>query len=97
MSMAKIIVIANGKGGTGKSTLCIHLANYLTSIGKAVAVDDILDKAFKSARLTHVPKVIRHLVREDFIPRTQRSHDCARILPVKKFLSAFIRPSDLIP
>ena len=38
--MAKIIVIANGKGGTGKSTLCIHLANYLTSIGKAVAVLD---------------------------------------------------------
>ncbi len=38
--MAKIIVIANGKGGTGKSTLCIHFANYLTSIGKAVAVLD---------------------------------------------------------
>jgi len=38
--MAKIIVIANGKGGTGKSTLCIHLANYLTAIGKAVAVLD---------------------------------------------------------
>ena len=38
--MAKIIVIANGKGGTGKSTLCIHFANYLTYLGKAVAVLD---------------------------------------------------------
>ena len=38
--MAKIIVVANGKGGTGKSTLCIHIANYLTSLGKAVAVLD---------------------------------------------------------
>lgn len=38
--MAKIIVVANGKGGTGKSTLCIHIANYLTSLGKPVAVLD---------------------------------------------------------
>ena len=38
--MAKIIVISNGKGGTGKSTLCMQFANYLTSIGKAVAVLD---------------------------------------------------------
>ena len=38
--MAKIIVISNGKGGTGKSTLCMQFANYLTSIGKSVAVLD---------------------------------------------------------
>ena len=38
--MAKIIVISNGKGGTGKSTLCMQFANYLTSIGKNVAVLD---------------------------------------------------------
>ena len=38
--MAKIIVIANGKGGTGKSTITVQFANYLTSIGKAVAVLD---------------------------------------------------------
>ena len=38
--MAKIIVISNGKGGTGKSTLCMQFANYLTSIGKMVAVLD---------------------------------------------------------
>ena len=38
--MAKIIVFSNRKGGTGKSTLCIQFANYLTSQGKNVAVLD---------------------------------------------------------
>lgn len=35
-----MIVISNSKGGTGKSTLCMQFANYLTSIGKTVAVLD---------------------------------------------------------
>lgn len=39
--MAKIIVISNRKGGTGKSTLCMQFANYLSSIGKDVAVLDV--------------------------------------------------------
>ncbi len=38
--MVKLIVVSNSKGGTGKSTLCMQLANYLTSIGKTVAVLD---------------------------------------------------------
>ena len=38
--MAKIIVISNSKGGCGKSTLSVQFANYLTAIGKAVAVLD---------------------------------------------------------
>jgi len=38
--MSKIIVFANSKGGCGKSTLCMQFANYLTSIGKSVAVLD---------------------------------------------------------
>lgn len=38
--MAKIIVVSNSKGGTGKSTMCMQFANYLTSMGKKVAVLD---------------------------------------------------------
>lgn len=38
--MAKIIVISNSKGGTGKSTLCMQFANYLASQGKKVNVLD---------------------------------------------------------
>jgi chromosome partitioning protein len=38
--MAKIIVISNSKGGTGKSTLCMQFANYLASQGKKVSVLD---------------------------------------------------------
>ena len=38
--MAKIIVISNSKGGTGKSTLCMQFANYLASQDKKVCVLD---------------------------------------------------------
>lgn len=38
--MAKIIVISNSKGGTGKSTLCMQFANYLVAQGKKVVVLD---------------------------------------------------------
>ena len=38
--MAKIIVISNSKGGTGKSTLCIQFANFLVAQGKKVVVLD---------------------------------------------------------
>lgn len=38
--MARIIVISNSKGGTGKSTICMQFANYLVSQGKKVAVLD---------------------------------------------------------
>lgn len=38
--MAKIIVISNSKGGTGKSTLCMQFANYLASQGEKVIILD---------------------------------------------------------
>lgn len=38
--MAKMIVISNSKGGTGKSTICMQFANYLASQGKKVSVLD---------------------------------------------------------
>ncbi len=38
--MAKIIVISNSKGGTGKSTLCMQFANYLVALGNRVVILD---------------------------------------------------------
>lgn len=38
--MAKIVVISNSKGGTGKSTLCMQFANYMVAQGKEVAILD---------------------------------------------------------
>lgn len=38
--MAKIIVISNSKGGTGKSTICMQFANYLVAKGKKVVILD---------------------------------------------------------
>ena len=38
--MAKIIVVSSSKGGVGKSTISILMANYLTSLQKPVAVLD---------------------------------------------------------
>ena len=38
--MAKIIVISNSKGGTGKSTICMQFANYLVALGKRVIILD---------------------------------------------------------
>lgn len=38
--MSTIIVIANSKGGCGKSTICMQFANYLSSVNKPVVVLD---------------------------------------------------------
>ena len=40
MTKNKIIVFANQKGGTGKSTLCVMMAHWLTEHGKKVVVYD---------------------------------------------------------
>lgn len=39
--MAKIIVVANQKGGVGKTTSCVNLATYVASKGKRVLLLDL--------------------------------------------------------
>ncbi|MCR4925021.1 MAG: P-loop NTPase [Clostridiales bacterium] len=38
--MKEIITVASGKGGVGKSTLCVHIANQLTALGNKVLLID---------------------------------------------------------
>ena len=38
--MCEIIVVTSGKGGVGKTTLCVTFANYLVTKGVRVAVID---------------------------------------------------------
>ena len=40
MAKNRIIVFANQKGGTGKSTLCVMMAHWLAEQGKKVIVYD---------------------------------------------------------
>ena len=46
--MCKVITIANNKGGVGKSTCTIHIAQYLAELGHKVVVVDFDTSNFTS-------------------------------------------------
>lgn len=64
----KSILVANPKGGSGKTTLATQLAGYLASLGRQVVLAD-LDRQQSSAgwlnrRPLHLPTIHSHLARK---------------------------------
>lgn len=68
-----VIVVANPKGGVGKSTLSTNLAGYLASQGQAVMLGDVdrqqSTRTWLSVRPPHLPTVTGWDVHEDDIVR----------------------------
>jgi cellulose biosynthesis protein BcsQ len=50
-----VIVVANPKGGVGKSTLATQISGYLASLGKAVTLGD-LDRQQSSRGRPRAPR-----------------------------------------
>ncbi len=64
----KSILVANPKGGSGKTTLATHLAGYLASLGRQVVLAD-LDRQQSAAgwlrrRPAHLPTIYSHQARK---------------------------------
>ena len=68
----KIIVFANQKGGVGKSTLCILLANYLSYWKKDVCIID--------TDLQQSASLQREQDRLTFVSRMTDWHRCSSML-----------------
>jgi len=68
-----VIVVANPKGGVGKTTLSTNLAGYLASRGHAVMLGDVdrqqSSKTWLALRPTGLPKIVTWEVSRDEIVR----------------------------
>ena len=73
MTSARVIVVGNNKGGSGKSTIAMHLAIALTKAGQRVATID-LDNKQKS--LTHYIENRRAWAREASLELAVPTHLC---------------------
>ena len=73
MTSARVIVVGNNKGGSGKSTIAMHLAISLIKVGQRVATID-LDNKQKS--LTHYVENRRAWARETSLDLGIPTHLC---------------------
>ena len=64
--MADIISFINMKGGVGKTTLSIGIADYLSSIGKKVLLIDADPQFNATQALLDTYKVVKTTIRKKF-------------------------------
>ncbi len=68
-----VIVVANPKGGVGKSTLATQIAGYLASIGKAVTLGDLdrqqSSRQWLALRPAHLPRILPWDISRDAIAK----------------------------
>lgn len=63
---AKVIAVANQKGGVGKTTTAVTLASALTRLGNRVLVMDLDPHACASVHLRYYPDELQHSVNDIF-------------------------------
>jgi Mrp family chromosome partitioning ATPase len=69
-----IIVIANSKGGVGKSTIAVHLTVWLKELGHSVILAD------NTVRLSATPRPLIPCVRQNMGSQGGGKHATARTL-----------------
>jgi chromosome partitioning protein len=78
-----VIVVANPKGGVGKSTLATQIAGYLASIGKTVTLGDLdrqqSSRQWLDARPANLPRILPWEISRDAIARPARGANAAVI------------------
>jgi chromosome partitioning protein len=71
-----VIVVANPKGGVGKSTLATQIAGYLASQGKAVMLGDLdrqqSSRQWLDLRPAHLPRILPWDISRDAVARPPR-------------------------
>ena len=68
-----VIVVANPKGGVGKSTLATQIAGYLASIGRVVTLGDLdrqqSSRQWLDIRPAHLPRILPWDISRDQLAR----------------------------
>ncbi|MEP6504269.1 MAG: ParA family protein [Betaproteobacteria bacterium] len=71
-----VIVVANPKGGVGKSTLATQIAGFLAAQGKAVTLGDLdrqqSSRQWLDARPAHLPRILPWEISRDAIAKPAR-------------------------